>query len=510
MAIILKVNDVDRSSEIDWRSVSKLEVLTKEPDSLDFRVKNFGTKTYRPDIDDVVTLFDGATKIFGGMVVETSEEVDGLALFFTAKCKDFTHLLDRQLVAKTYTNVTANAIVADILSNFVEAGFTDSGVDAPVIVQKIVFNYLPVSQALQKLAESLGNYDWYVDYDKNLFFFQPSNIIAPFSLTDDSANFLWNSLVVDKKITQLRNHVIIRGGEVLGDSVDNIQVADGTQRTFFVGYSLDTFVAQKAPAADPENFATLDVGADGKDDPDNYDALYNPNDGLLIFPGTGKPATNDRVKTSGVPIFPLIAEKQGLNSIESHGRFQHIIIDKTIKSRAAASQRADAELLKYSSVSMTASFETHNSGLRTGQTISVYSVLRGIDQNFVIQRISTRLRTTSALAHQVEALSSFDNVTMIDVLNKMLVKDPAAQVEIGENEVIDRLYSSFEDIAIGEAVVALTSHNPQTEAVSAADAATVQPLDYGIVFVLGPWTPNISYGGADTKRVFVIEGSLLG
>lgn len=508
--IILKVNSIDKSDKVDWQSVQKEEVLTREPDSLRFRLRNYPTQTYRPAIGDDITLFEDAIKIFGGVVIDTTEIIDGDLKYFEVKCKDYTHTLGKILVAKTYTNLSANAIIADIVANFTDGSFTTTNVNAPTIIQKIVLNYLSVPQALQKLAETLGNYDWYVDYDKDIHFFQATSISAPFALTDTSQNYLWNSLEINTNLSQLRNHIIIRGGDVEGTQVDNTQVADGTQRAFFVGYSLNNFTAEKAFAATPTTFFFLTVGRDGVDSPTSFNALYNPNDGLLIFPDATKPAVNDRIRTTGIPIFPLIAEKIDVISQGQFGDFQYLIVNKTIRSRPAASQLADAELIKYAQPTHTASFVTHNSGLRTGQTINISSIKRNFTRNYKIERITTNLRTPDKLSHQIDCIAVGESVSMVDILNKLLIKNVSDQIEIGENEVVDRLFSVLETITLQETFVISLSHNPQSETITLNEVDIEQPLNYATIFVYGPYTPTIAFGGADTKRVFLIEGSPLG
>lgn len=511
--ILLKVNGVDKSSLVEWQSIIKTEVLTKEPDALKFRIKNYPTKTYRPALGDEVTLFDGATKIFGGVVVDTQERMDGLLKYFEVNAtKDFTHTLDRKLVANTYSEMTAKDIIVDLITNFTEPsdGFTTVNVVAPTIVHSIVFNYDTVSEALKKLTNYLGNHAWFVDYNKDIHFFERTTQSAPFSLTDVGANFIWNSLVVQNNINQLRNHIIIRGGDVQGDAVTNNQVADGSQRVFFVGYSLTlaSLLIEKSLAATPTTFFTLSVGKDGIDNPASFDTLYNPNNGLVIFRENNKPAINDHLRTSGIPTFPLIAEKINIASVAQFGTYQYLIIDRRIRTRAGASQRADAELAKYSEVSKYASFKTHTSGLRTGQWINVNSTIRNINESFLIERITTRLRTPDSLEFEVEMLASED-VTIVDVLNRLLSTDPLDQLNIGENEIVDTLFSAFETLDFGEVVVVSTSHNPQTETLDLDETDILQPLNYATIFVLGPYVPTIALNGADKKRVFILDGSLL-
>ncbi len=509
-SVILKINSVDKSSLIDWQSIRKEEVLTKEPDTLEFQIKNYTGKTYRPSIGDDVTLYDGTTKIFGGVVIETNDALSGgLLKMFSVKCKDYTHTLDRYLVAKTYTSTTANAIIADILTNFTDGTFTGTNVAAPIVLDKIVFNYLSVSQALQKITEAIGGYDWYVDYDKDIHFFINTVMSAPYSLTDTSANFIYQSLQLSQDTSQLRNTIIVRGGDVEGTSVDNKQVADGAQRVFFVGYDLTSFLAYKALAASPTVFVAITVGADGKDDPTTFDSLYNPNNGLLIFPDGTKPAIGDVVKTTGIPIFPLITEQQDIASVAANGEYEYLIVDKTIKSKDAANQRALAELLKYSTLLTKGTFSTRTSGLRSGQTISINCTLRGIVGTYLIERIITTLRTpsgsTTDLLFEVKIISTVD-ITMVDILNKLLIKDPSSQIDIGQNEIVNRIYNQSEAITIGEVTAQSKTHNPQTETVTLTEASNAAK-NAGTIFVTGSYTPA---NFADTKRVFIVGGSRLG
>lgn len=506
MAVTITINGTDKSNTIDWRSIKKVEILTRQPDTLSFRIKNYGTKTYLPVLNDEVIMLDGATRIFAGLITEIRQEIDGLAKYHLIMCKDYTQLLDRQLVSKTYTAQTVSAIVADIISTYT-TGFTVTNVVGTDTVQKIVFNYMTVSQALQKLSETLGNYDWYVDYNKDIHFFPNAYIVAPFTITDSNQNLVWNSLKFDQVNHQIRNDIIVRGGTVNGTAVDNIQIVDGTQRIFFVGYNLDSFLAYKALAASPTTFVALTVGADGKDDPTAYDTLYNPNRGLLTFPDSTKPAVNDRFKYTGTPVYPLIAEQKDTVSITTYGTYQYVIVDTTIKSRAAASQRARAELLKYSNPLKTANFETHVSGLLSGQTITINSTVWGVNTEYKIQQITTTLRTFdgSSLKFEVDCVST-ESLNMVDILNKLLVKDVSDQIEIGQNEVVDLIYSALEEITIGESVAISLTHNPQAETITLTEA-TNSALNAGTIFVAGPYTPS---GFGDTKRVFVLNGSLLG
>lgn len=490
MALSIKINTVDKSALIDWNSVKKVEILTKEPDTFEFMIRNVPSKTYRPALSDDVQFLDGATKLFGGVVVQTEEEINGLTRYYRVLCKDYTQLLDATIVSKTYTAQTGTAIIADLISTYA-TGFTTTNVAAPATIDSITFNYLTLSQCLQKIADAMLGYDWYVDADKDIHFFLTSGVAAPFALTDTSANYAYDSLIYSTDISQLRNVITIRGGQFAGTSVDNLQVADGKQRVFFVGYNLSLFLAYKALAATPTTFVALTIGADGKDNPASYDALYNPDRGLLTFPEVSKPAINDVIKYTGTPFFPLIMQIADSVSVSTYGAYGYLIIDKTIITKDQARDRGAAELLRYANPLITGSFRTFTYGLQQGQTISISSVIRGITGSFKIQRITTTLRTPSAASSDfifdVEFVST-QSLTMIDVLNKLLIQNPSDQITIGTNEVVDRVYNFGETITTTDVVAAVK--------------------DKGTVFVLAPYTPTPDYA-TDPKRVFMLNGSRL-
>lgn len=513
MAIQVKVNGVDKSNQVDWQSVQRDSVLTRQPDTFKFRVKNYGTKTWRPAVGDTVQLIKDAVTVFGGVVVNSTETIQGLALFFNVTCKDYSQTLDRIVVNENYTAMTGNAIIADILTNFTDPaeGFTGTNVNVPDTVQLIAFNYISVSSAIQKLCDYLGGYVWYVDANKDLHVFKQTTVLAPFNIADTGTTGLrYHSLQIDQDFTQVRNHIYLQGGQVTGTTVQNDQVADGQQVVFFVGYDLSNLLVYKALAASPTVFNALTVGRDGIDAPASFDCLYNPNNGLIIFPNGTKPAVNDIIRYSGVPIFPLLAEKLDPVSIALYGEYQSNIVDKSIKSLAAASQRLGVELLKYANPIVSAKFETVADGLVCGQQITINSAIRNINQNFVIQRVRLRCTKPDEFVYSVECQAINTAVYgIIDALDKLLVQDPADNLVTEANPILQKLVSGIETIAFTESVTSSISHNPTAETITMTEANFPQPGNYATVWVLGPYTPTVSVNGADKKRVFILDGSYL-
>lgn len=496
----LKINSVDKSNLVLWSTLKKTEVLTKEPDTLEFHMHVHSGQTYFPAVGDTVQLYDtSSTLIFAGLVVELDSAIDGLLSNYRVICKDWTGLADAKLVAKTYTNKTATAIVQDIFTNYT-SGFTTVNVNAPVTLDSMTFNYISVLQAMQKLIQAIGGgYDWYIDYNKDVHFYLTGSVTAPFNLDDNSGNFEKNTLQAKTDFTQLRNKVIVRGANALGSTFSNSQKADGQTLVFFVGYNLQSFSATKDTGGGP---ASLTVGIDGVDNPASFDCLYNANLGLLRFPSA---VTNGYIIAwTGTPEYPILAQVQNDPSIALYGEYQYIIVDRTINSRINARNKAAAEILQYSIPITTGEFFTRTAGLKAGQVMQINSTIRNISGTFKVQKIETTVyEPLGTLYFHVEFVSTVA-LTMMDVLNRLLIVDPSTQVDTGVNPILDLVGSYNETITFTESFASSLIHNPQSETITVGESFTNNGLNFGTIFVAGAQTPS------STKRVFVLNGSRLG
>lgn len=493
MALTLKINTVDKTSEIDWSSLEKQDVLTKEPDRLEFKMKNYGSKTYRPTHGDDVTLFEGATKIFGGVVVETTEENIGFVKYYSVLCKDYQQLMDRKLVNKTYTSMTIQAIIIDIVTNYIEAGFTTTNVLATDLIQKIVFNDEQPSKCFQRLADQIGDCDWYVDYNKDVHFFKEGVELAPFGIDDTSGNYIFGSLSIGRNINQIRNTIIVRGGDKESSLLTETKIADGQQKTFVAKPNLHNLTVEKSTNSG-SSWSTLTIGQDGLIDPTTKDVLYNPNNGFVIFRDDNKPASGNYIRWSGNQVYPIKIIRRDWTSISQYGEYQYIIRDATIKSETQATQRAYAEIKKYAHRANEGVFRTTKSGLRSGQSITINSSALGISETFQIVRVITKALTPTSFENEVHLLASED-VGVIDVLGKLLVGDPASQFTTEENEVLVQVEGFLEDMEIVEGSYNVTKYPraipSYTEAMSLGENNRVNPfgLNVGFVWVAGPYFP---------------------
>jgi hypothetical protein len=460
MALKIKINGVDRTSLIEWDSFELVQVLTKEVDTFSFRLKKYAGQTYSPDLTNEVVIYDGDTKIYGGIIVELTETSEGLLREIEVTCKDYSHLLDKKLVVESYeagrtTNLYAGDIVKDIISKYT-TGFTTNNVSTGPTIESIKFNYSPVTKAIQEICDQIG-YDWYVDENKDIHFFSEEQNLAPFELNDTEGNFVWNSLVIKKDISQLRNAIYVRGGdytETITPENGEKYVADGQQRFFPISNAFNPDVNFKVEKSTDSGSTWVDLveGRYGVDSPNDYDVLYDPNKKFVVFREDNKPANGNIIRVSGKFTLPIIVYVRDEDSIAKYGEYQYREVDKSIKSKEEAKQRAKRILADYAENTTEAQFTTYKNGLKVGQKIRVNSEIRGIDEWFTINKILTKVRSaeTGEREYQVYMLAS-ETKGIIDVLTKLLVTDPNKNIEILTGEILDKYtawkeYFSFADL----------------------------------------------------------------
>lgn len=455
MAILLTVAGTDRTERVAANSIKIQNILTRKRDSLTFKVRSYTGDTFTPSLgQEVIVTLDG-TRVFGGIIVEREMVSQTYKTFdWAITCEDYTRLLDRRLVPDAYENQTVDEIIADIKTRYMPAGFTTVNVNCPVTTKYVRFNYVPVSRALEQLAELTG-YDWYVDYNKDIHFFLPSSEPAPIDIEDGNGSHEYDSLIIRSDNSQIRNSIVVRGGEYRARSFTGEYEFLGTEAVVPLPYKFSEFAATLT--GDP-----LSVGIDNIDDPNDFDALHNYQEKVLKFKPEDKPSVGSVLVYAGLPNVPVIvrvssqAAIANLSSDEGgDGVVEHLIIDHSISSKEGARQRALADLEIYKTTLSDGEFMTTTAGLKAGQRIRINSTSRGIDEYYIINRVTLAQWTTGAFVYQVSLVStkSFD---MIDLLTRLLLAE-TKKIQIAQDETVDILHNFSEEVALTDAVASTTS-----------------------------------------------------
>ncbi len=484
MDLTITVDGIDRTNYILWQSFRKEDKLNNRADSCSFQVRKYAGKDWKPSVGDEVIVEDGATRIFGGLVLRVDSYSEGAKLQkHRVTCKDWSHYLDKKLVIERYEDQTVNAIIDDLVSEYT-SGFTTDNVSCSITIGSIAFNYITVSDAFQMLAEHV-NYSWYIDYNKDIHFFSKNTEESPFDLSDTAGNHIFNSLTLREDLSQLRNVVIVRGGTKEGNSRTETFKGDGSKDSFALGYK---FSSEPTVTLDGANQT---VGIDYLDKDADYDVMWNFNEKYIRFTGSA-PSDGSDVSVAGTPLIPIIVRAIDEDSIDEYGQYEFRKIDKSINTPEEARQFAVAQLDAYRQSIKEGSFETYESGLRAGQIINVQSDIRNIDEDFLIQGVTLTARSPDDAIYTV-SLATLRTVGIIDFLQGLLL-DETKTVEVGEDEVLEKYYTDHVTIEITEDIELHVSLSDE-QTISVDEQIRQDP--WTIEWVLAAYFPT---DDADPKR----------
>lgn len=398
-----------------------------------------GDTVYKLDFDSDLTAMTGRGKVFAGIVERVSEEyISQDKLQYSVDCVDYSRHLDRQLVTEHYQGQTAGAIVQDILTRYCPE-FTAGTIDQGITIENISFDYKFPSDCLKTLANLCGN-DWYVDYDKRVHFIATENNLAPFNF-DNPANY--TSLRVDIDLSQLRNRVYLRGGTMLSDNQTETFTGTGSQAIFYTRYRpRAALINGQEKLVITVNGQAKSVGINGITDPATVDVIVSYDDKTFTF--RTPPANGDVVAITYRYEMPILVCVDDLSSQTVFGVYEHVLTDSGIKDRETAYRMAQAELAQYANPLVTAQATTYRDNLRSGQVITVTDALRGINQQFLITRVTARTIDGQTLIYTVDMARRYFGLE--DLLLEL--KRKTSDTNLSTSSIIDRLYAANDVIVV--------------------------------------------------------------
>ena len=396
--------------------------------------------------------------------------------------------------------MTAEAIIADMLSNYTDGTFTMANVSCDINITKVTFSRITVMAAIQRLSD-LTSYSWYVDYQKDLHFFESNTEVAPFAIADGDGNSIPDSFSVKDDFSQIRNRVFIKGGEVEGELRSESYNGDAVKDTFSLANKFS-----KLPTVTVGG-VTKTVGVDYIDDADSFDCLWSFETQYIKFKASSIPAvgTNNIVIT-GIPLYTLVVQVEDPASVAQYGIFEYAKTDTSLKSKQDAIAMARADIAAYKDGVIDVSFDTYTSGLRSGQILNVQSSLFDINDTYVVQNVTFKQVTEDRGLWHAE-LATLRTLGIIELLIQLLKKDNG-EITDSSNEVLEKTVFPMESIGIADAVSVNTNDVPTTETLAVHDDVYTQALNFNMTWVLGPYVPTPS-NGSDIYRVFLLDRSLL-
>jgi len=446
MATILTINAVDRTLSVVSTSIRKRDNLNERVDSLSFEVTTHENKTFVPTINQAVVLTENGTKEFSGVIVSVSQSTERKIVRYKISCKDNSQHLDRKVVTERFENKTLWFIVDYLITTYADAeSFTVNNVGgAGLTINSIAFNRIPLSECFKKLSK-LTNFSWYVDYDKDIHFFSKNTEPAPFSLTDTSGNYQYDSLTISEDLSQIRNSITVEGGTKIGDERVVYEDGDGVKDTF------DTKLKFSNQPVVEVGGVEQTVGIDGLNDDADFDCMWNYNEKYIRFTSGNIPAAGTRnIEMTGTPLIPILVRVPSAVSISQYGLYEAVIKDKSIISNEQAIARAKAELSAYAATINNGSFKTYTSGLRSGQILTINSTQRSKTLTVLIQSVSMAYRDHEGLKPEYSVtFASLRSLGIIDYLLRQLDDDELSE---GESETLLNYLQATEELAITDTI----------------------------------------------------------
>ena len=438
MAFTVTIDSTDRTSKISFKSLRKRDNLNAQVDQCSFDILRYGSDTYEPAVGEEVTVTRDGTTIFGGVILRIDETVEASTIIkYRVQCVDYSQYLKRQLVTERYTDTTVGAIIADLISNYTADGITGNNVEGGQSIGSISFDRLTVADSLQKLADALS-YVWYVDYDKDIHFFPKNAESAPYGLTDTSENYIYNSLSITADLSQIRNSVLVQGGEVVSDSARTEYFdGDGTKVQFSLANKYNTKPTVTVGGA------SQTVGTEFLDDDASFDVMWNFNEKYLRFTSGNTPAAgSNNIVVSGTYLYPIVVKVPAPNSIAEFGLYEQAITDKTIRSQDEAIERALADLNTYKTSLYEGQFRTYTDGLRSGQVLNINSTQRGKNIDVLIQSVEAKMQDPEG--NKLEYNVKFATLKSIGIIEYLQGQLRSKEIIVDDDETLTNFYP-FED-----------------------------------------------------------------
>lgn len=303
-------------------------------------------------------------------------------------CVDWRYLADKRVMAKAYTDTYAGDIVEDIITNYLSDEEVTAGIiQRGPLISEAIFNYIPISDALNSIAEK-ANFTWDIDKYKKLNFMERGAKIAPFPVSNkdmkkDSIQFVNGN-------PQYRNKQYIRGGKDITDPQTQSFKGDGVNKTFVVGYPI-----AKVPTI-TLNGNPQTVGIRGLEE--NKQWYWAKGDNTITQDDSATPInTTDTLSVTYQGEFDIVVinispeEVEARKAIEGGGTglVEDVFDDRSISTRDAAFELANAKINRYGKISNKVRFLTTLKGLEPGQLLTVTLPEYGLNNTqMLIERVT--------------------------------------------------------------------------------------------------------------------------
>jgi len=390
-------------------------LITRQIDRCSFQVEDTTGAITIDGAEEIIITIDGV-RCFGGYITNVGVLVDGLTRVYDCEANDYTILAEKKVARKEYTNQFGSWIISNLVGTYlpeidrlyVPIGYVCTG---DKLIDRIAFNNKTLKECIEQIC-ALTGWDYYVDYNKCLHYFPLETNAAPFELSDSPDNLTsygYKMVKYSKDSSQIINKVFVKAGIYLSGDEELIYAGNGQSKETQLGYKLfpeigktQIRVYRNTNIEGTPTWTEMTVGVDGKDNPINFDVLYNFDEKLLKW-YVAPPAFYDAVKVLGQWEVNLILEVKSRPSYEAYGRwYEYAITDESLTGREAARLRGKAILAEHAFAKENGILTCTQDGLVAGQYVKITDSIRGIQGNYLIHRVTSRILGGELFEYTVE------------------------------------------------------------------------------------------------------------
>jgi hypothetical protein len=325
---------------------------------------------------DTVTLTVDGVLCFTGVVKSQSESYDETVKRISLKCIDNTDKLYHVIVAEKFENKTAKEIITELRNQYVPwVGITDvDDVGGPI--EEINFNYEPLAECINKLAEINGAY-WHIDALDRMTFFQDIQGFAPIDFTPE--RILMNSFSLDYSAVELVNRVWVIGARQSSPTaIEQTFSGDNSNQYFLLAY-----VPNYPKVYENGVQKTISLA---KDEEADTDYVYNKTEKVLKRVA-GNLQSGVALRIEYQPTVQVIDYFEDSSSVTRYGRYERVIRDRKITDKMAARKRGRSELKRVKDVIRYAKFNSRTWQVSPGEVTRVIMPTFTLNSNFRINAI---------------------------------------------------------------------------------------------------------------------------
>ena len=333
-----KITIGGNTADVNNSSVTKVLGETSSSSNFTASINNYtGRNTGSYSIGDEVEIFSDVTtnppttQIFLGILenIDLSGKEESERMILSGR--DYTaRLIDRTVEPEVYNNLPAGSIVNDIITKYTD-DITTANVSSGLNVERIVFNHVPVFDAIRQLAE-FSEYMFYIDNAKDLHFKEKATSSSGYTFGSGGTPIIKTSF--KEKRNEVYNEIWVYGDRYL-DGFEEKFVGD-TGSNYTLGYSPhNTIVTNSGTVPGLELIQpggiyqmTFDAGS-------QFKYLVNYADKKIILT-SGTLAGDNRYVGSQIVInymrdLPIVKFGDNDASIDAYGKRIKVIQDKSIK-----------------------------------------------------------------------------------------------------------------------------------------------------------------------------------